>query len=166
VPVGRTEQISFSDELSRADYGTRSYPGDLPWCGVGDAEAVLKTAVILRSQPLPIIQARILVGTDTAKAAVLGRDLGDRVTVVEAETVTDGPFFIESIAHEVTGPFDHAVMFGLEAAPVQRTPAVRLNVSGPLGSGYLTNTMIDPQHLLILGDNTAGHRLGESMLAA
>jgi hypothetical protein len=165
VTVRQTEQVSATDEMSRADYGTKTFPGDLPWCGPGDAAAVLKTAVTLRAQPLPIIRTRILIGNDTNKMSLLTRDLSDRVTVIEAETSTNGPFYIETIAHEAQGPFDHAIIVGLEAGPVQVSPAIRLNTSGLLGSAYLTNTAIDPENLIILGSNVSGHRLGEGHLA-
>lgn len=117
VQVAYTVQVLAEDADSIAEYGRRSFPDDLPWCGVADAQAVLDTAVAMRSRPLPIITARFQVGNKASKAAqLLSRDLSDRVTVIEPETYTDGDFFIESIAHDISSEFDHAVTFGLEAA--------------------------------------------------
>jgi hypothetical protein len=131
VTVTHTIQVSASDVASIADFGPRSFPGDLPWCGVGDAQAVLDTAVAIRSQPLPIISARFVAGANIAKAAaILTRDLSDRVTVVEPETVVNGDFYVESIGHELTGEHDHAVVFGLEAVQIPITPVFRFDMAG------------------------------------
>jgi hypothetical protein len=131
VTVAYTVQVSASDVASIADFGPRSFPGDLPWCGPYDAQAVLDTAVAIRSQPLPILTVKFLVGVNTTKAnALLARDLSDRVTIVEPETAVSGDFYIESIGHEFTGEFDHAVTFGLEAVQIPVTPVFRFDVAG------------------------------------
>lgn len=131
VTVAYTVQVSASDVASIADFGPRSFPGDLPWCGVADAQAVLDTAVAIRSQPLPIITCRFVIGANTMKAAqILARDLSDRVTVIEPETAVNGDFYVESIAHELTGEFDHTVVFGLEAVQVPVSPVFRFDAAG------------------------------------
>ena len=131
VTVAYTVQVSASDVASIADFGPRSFPGDLPWCGPYDAQAVLDTAVAIRSQPLPILTVKFLVGVNTTKAnALLARDLSDRVTIVEPETAVSGDFYIESIGHEFTGEHDHAVTFGLEAVQIPVIPVFRFDVAG------------------------------------
>jgi hypothetical protein len=119
VTVAYTTQVTASDAESIGEYGSRSFPGDLPWCGIYDAQAVLETAVSLRAEPLPIVSARFMIGTNTERVtAILPRDLSDRVTVIEPETALAGDFYVESIAHEITRhETDHSVTFGLEAVP-------------------------------------------------
>jgi hypothetical protein len=168
VTVAYTVQVQAEDSESIAEYGRRNFADDLPWCGVGDAEAVLSTAVALRSQPLPIITARFLVGTNATKAAqILSRDLSDLVTVIEPETYTDGDFYIESIAHELTSEHDHAVTFGLEAAPVVAENVALTDVAGRGADQGTTDTGINDPATIILTDSTdVGHRLDEGRTAA
>ncbi len=131
VTVAYTVDVSASDVASIADYGPRSFPGDLPWCNPYDAQAVLDTAVALRSRPLPIISTRFMVGNNTTKAAaILARDLSDRVTVIEPETAINGDFYVETIGHDLTGTHDHEVTFGLEAVQTAITPVFRFDVAG------------------------------------
>ena len=165
VSVAYTVEVAVRAEQSINEFGVRSMPGDLPWCNQWDAKAVLDTAVTLRSQPLPVVSATFLIANAARANMLLPLNLSDRITIVEPETALNHPFFIENSGHSLTADFDHEVTFGAEAAPVQRTPAVRLNVSGPLGFGYLTNPAQDAQHLMILGSNVSGHRLGEGILA-
>jgi hypothetical protein len=165
VTVAYTVQVSASDTASIDDFGSRAFPGDLPWCGPGDAEAVLTTAVAQRAQPLPIVQARFMVGNNTAKAgAILARDLSDRVTVIEPETVLSADFYVESIGHELSGPHDHSVTFGLEAAPTLPSPVFRLDTAGAgADQGLLGGGFDDPSNSLILDSAVAGHRLNEGV---
>jgi hypothetical protein len=168
VTVAYTVQVSASDSTSMADYGPRSFPGDLPWCGVGDAEAVLSTTVVQRCQPLPILQVRFLVGVNTAKvAAILARDLSDRVTVTEPETALSAvDFYVESIGHEFTGEYDHAVTFGLEAAPIPPSPTFQLDTAGAgADNGKLGGGFDDPSNILILDSAVAAHCLDAGVLA-
>lgn len=146
VRTAYTIQVAASNASSITDYGSRSYPGDLPFCGIHDAQAVLETAVRLRAQPLPIVQARFMVGTNERRAArILGRDLSDRVTVVETQTALNDDFYIESIAHDASSEHDHAVTFGLEMVP-------------PAGD-------VTSSNVFIIGSNVSGHRIGEGKLA-
>lgn len=143
-----TMQVAASDAGSIADYGSRSFPGDLPFCNQYDAQAVLDTAVELRSEPLPVINTKFMIGgfNTTRAAATLSRDLSDRVTVVEPETVLNDDFYIESIAHDFTGQHDHTITFGLEAVP-------------PAGAVTAAN-------VFLIGSAVSGHRIGTGKLAS
>jgi hypothetical protein len=165
VTVAYSVQVSSSDSTSIASFGSRSFPGDLPWCGPDDAQAVLETTVSQRSQPLPVLSARFVIGNNLAKAAaILVRDLSDRVTVVEPETALNNDVYVESIAHELTGTFDHAVTFGLELAPTLPTNIFQLDVSGHgADQGILGGGFDDPSNILILDSTVAGHRLDEGL---
>lgn len=146
IPVTHSIQVNVADAVSVDDYGSRSFPSDLPWCNQYDAEAVMATAVEFRAQPLPIVQAEFQIATPAKAEMLLDRDLSDLVTVYETETELDGDnFFVESITHEVMGDFDHRIIFGIEAAP---------------------ELTITPDSILILDSAVVGHRLGEGVLAA
>jgi hypothetical protein len=145
VQVSYTQQVTRSDTGSIADYGKRAFPSDLPWCGVEDAKAVLDAAIAQRSEALPIVTVKFVVGFNLDRAAeVLTLDLSDRVTIEEPETGLSDDFYIESIRHELTGEHDHTVTFGLELCPTDAP---------------------DPDNILILDSNVAGHRLNSGYLA-
>lgn len=146
VQTAYTVQVAASDAVSIADYGARSFPGDLPFCNQYDAQAVLNTAVEIRSQSLPVITARFMVGKNVDRAVkVLTRDLSDRVTIIEPETVLNDDFYVESIAHELTGEHDHSVTVGLEAVP-------------PDGAVTASN-------VFLIGGGV-GHQIGDGVLAS
>lgn len=147
VQVAYTVQVTASDAVSIADYGQRSFPGDLPFCNQYDAQAVLDTAVQLRSEPLPVLSVRFVIGgsNTTRAAATLSRDLSDRVTIVESETVLNDDFYVESIAHEIISEFDHSIIFGAEAVP-------------PDG-------IVTAANVFLIGGGV-GHQIGDGVLAS
>jgi hypothetical protein len=163
VTVAYTVQVSASDSQSISDYGSRSFPGDLPWCNPADAQSILSLAVAQRAEPLPILSVRFLVGANASKAAmVLSRDLSDRVTVIEPETVTNSDFYVESISHELTGERDHAVTLGLEAAPTQPAPLFRFDTAGAgFDQGKWGKGLDDPA--TIFQFDTPGHGFDQGM---
>ena len=168
LTVAYTTQVSAVDVQSVSDYGARAYPHDLPWCGPGDALAVVEKAVALRSQPLPVVSARFLIGHNGAKATqLLGRDLSDRVTIIEPETAIAGDFYIESIRHELTGPEDHVITFGLEAVPNQpaATNEFRFDTSGSGFDQGVFSTGLDSAGLMFRFD-TAGQGFNQAVFAA
>jgi hypothetical protein len=167
VSVNYSVQVSASDAGSISDYGQRSYPNDLPWCNPYDAQAVLAAAVAQRAQPAPIVSVRFMIGNNAARgAAILARDLSDRVTISETETALNDDFYIESFQHELTSQYDHSVTVGLEMAPVQPSPAFQLDTAGAgADQGKLVGGYSNPANILILSSTVSGHRLGEGVLA-
>jgi hypothetical protein len=166
--VTQSIQISASDAGSISDYGRREYPGDLPWCNRYDAEAVLNTTVANRAQPAPIIQARFVIPSSdpTKAAAILARDLSDRVTIVEAETVTNSDFYVESIAHELTSELDHAVTFGTEAVPTTIGVPFRFDTSGAgFDDGSFTFGIDDPATMFRFDAVSSGHFFNDGFFA-
>ena len=145
VQTAYTVQVTASDATSITDYGLRSFPGDLPFCNQYDAQAILDTAVEMRAQPLPVLSVRLVVANESWADPVLSRDLSDRLTIVEAETVLNTDFYLESIAHEFASDYDHAVVAGLEAVP-------------PDGDTTASN-------IFLLGSSAVGHRLGTGVFA-
>jgi hypothetical protein len=167
VPVAYTVQVSVRDQDSIDDYGPVSFPTDLPWCNQYDAEAILATAVATRAQPLPIVQARFMVGNDLAKVPLLARDLSDLVTLVEPETATNGDFHIETISHTLTGAYDHEITFGLEEAPSEPANVARADWAGVgAGQGVAGGGLDDPNLVVIVDSVVAGHRIGEGVTSA
>jgi hypothetical protein len=169
VTVAYTVQVSAEDTASTADFGPRSFPGDLPWCNPYDADAVLTTTVAQRAQPLPIISARFMIGNSPIKvASILSRDLSDRVTVIEPETALNGDFYVENIAHQLTGTYDHEVTLGLEAVPQEITTVVfQLDTAGHgADNGKLDVGVGNSATILLLDSAGAGHLLDAGLLAA
>jgi hypothetical protein len=119
VTVANTITVSATpDAPSTADYGKKAFSLDAPWCNSYDAQAILDQIVSDRAQPLPVVTTKVLVGRDVATAAaILSRDLSDRVRVKETQTLLDDDFFIESIQHDLSGEHDHEVTFALEHVP-------------------------------------------------
>ena len=133
VPVVNRVTVSVSNSQSINDYGARGLPNgaDLPFVSPYDARSILGQIVATRAQPLTQLQARFVIAKDAAQAAaLLPRNLSDRVTVVEPGSLVNGDFFIESIAHRLSGEDDHEVIFGLEAAPTPISPVFRFNTTG------------------------------------
>lgn len=146
IQTAFTTQVSVSDAASIADYGPRSFPNDLPWCSLRDAEAILGLAVAMHAQPLPVVVATFQCYVDRSLGEfVLTRDMSDRVHITETESMLDSAFYLESIAHRVSSEYDHEVTMELEAVPASEPD-------------YAT--------ILILDSNVPGHRLDEGVLVA
>lgn len=167
VPVGYSVNVSAESPDSKEEYRSRSLPNELPWAGPGDAQAICDLTVAQRDEPLARVTCRFMVGAnDTRAAAVLSRNLSDRVTVVEPETGIDGDFFIEAIRHEFTSELDHVVIFDLEAAPMTLDGVFRFDVSGAgFDDGVFGNGLDDPANLFRF-DGTSGHRFDEGVFAS
>lgn len=166
VSVSHTVQVSASDLASIDEFGRKSFPNDLPWCGPEDAEAILETVVAQRAWPVPVVTARFVCGNITGRsAAVLARDLSDRVRVVETETLLDADFYLESITHEFSGDHDHAVTFGLEGVTTPVSSVLRFDNAGQgFGQGKFGTGVDDPVNMLRF-DSTSGHRFDEGVFA-
>ncbi|MFC5744838.1 hypothetical protein [Actinomadura rugatobispora] len=130
VAVRRTVQVQQEDTASRDKYGQRSLPYEAPWAGVTDAEAIAQIIVGARSERLPTVEILFSDSSNPLRMAQqFGRDLSDRVHLTEAETGLDTDFFIEKIAHRVSGGGFVATTFGCEKAAVQPTGVFTFNDS-------------------------------------
>lgn len=131
VAVVSTFQVAAEDAVSISRYGRRSYSQDAPWAGIHDARAIAEVLLGYRAERLPIITFRMVNGNDTRLTQMLSRDLSDRITVVDAETGLNDPFFIERIEHTVTeaGLF-HETTFGCEKTPTQVDNVFRFDTTG------------------------------------
>lgn len=132
LPVQRTIQVVERDGGSITTYGERSGGTDAPWAGVHDARAVALAILAQRSEYLPTVTFTLEGGDDdTVIAQQLDRDLSDRITVVETQTVQNGPYFIESIKHQISGGGSWlTTVVGCEKARDQVTSVFRFDTTG------------------------------------
>lgn len=104
--VTRSVTVTASDATSIINYNVRTYNPEIPWAPVEDAQAIANMIVDSRKDKLPVIQV-LLKGKDATLVASritqqLTRDIGDRITVSEPETVTNADYWIEQIEHTLT----------------------------------------------------------------
>lgn len=165
VRVAYTTQVATTDTTSVIDYGSREYSDPPGWGTPDGVEAVLETTVAQRAQPLPVLSVKFQVGSAAPSSrivAVLARNIGDRVTVIEPETQVSGDFWIERIDHQINGEVDHVVTFGLEAVPTQPTAVFILGSAtrGVLGTNRLGRQGLDdPATVFVLGSGVLGTNL-------
>ena len=169
-PVARTYKVTSTNGSSVSKYGV-VHPTDTSfvpkWAGVNDAEAIGDIIVAQRGERLPVMTITVKNANDTRKVQILSRKLGDRVTIVEAETSTNHAHHIERIEHGVglAGKY-HEVRFGCERMQSDNSNQFTFDVAGKgfdqgeLGPGGFD----DPATLFILDDATAGHRLDSGKL--
>jgi hypothetical protein len=123
VSVARTWKVLVEDKASISANGLKSFTSEIPLVNVHDAAAIGAILVGQRSERLPVVTLDVNNGNAARMAQVLGRDLSDRVHVVESETFTDHPFYIEQIEHNVEQiGHSHVATFGMERAREQVTP--------------------------------------------
>jgi len=165
--VRRTVQIHAEDSTSISKHGRRSLPSEAgaPWAGVHDAAALADIVLAHRAERLPVVRVRLVSANDTRLAQMLGRDLSDRVTIIDAETGLNGEFFIERIEHEVSEGLVHSTVFGCEAVAELPSNLFTFDVAGKgfndgvFGLGGLS----DPDSLFRF--DTAGQGFNQGLLA-
>jgi hypothetical protein len=139
------------------------------WAGMYDTQAIVALTLAQRAERLPTISVSMVSANAARLAQQLGRDLSDRVHVVEPETGLDADCWVEQIQHSIgQGGLEHRTTFGLEKAPAQTTGALVLGSAtlGLLGAGKLARRgFADPASILTLSSATLGV-LGTQILAA
>jgi hypothetical protein len=139
------------------------------WAGMYDTQAIVALTLAQRAERLPTISVSMVSANAARLAQQLGRDLSDRVHVVEPETGLDADCWVEQIQHSIgQGGLEHRTTFGLEKAPAQTTGALVLGSAtlGLLGAGKLARRgFADPASILTLSSATLGV-LGAQILAA
>lgn len=123
VAVARTWKVLVEDPVSIKANGLKSFTTEIPLVNVHDAAAVGAILVGQRAERLPVVTLSVNNGNAERMAQILGRDLSDRVHVVESETFTDHPFYIEQIEHNIEQVgHSHIATFGMERAREQVVP--------------------------------------------
>ena len=72
VVTAYSVQVAASDVESVAEYGTRTFPAELPWCNEYDTRAVLSSTIARYAHPRPVITAPFVVGMDSTKFSAAG----------------------------------------------------------------------------------------------
>lgn len=163
--VARTK-VTVEDSASIAQNGRRSYPGSAPNIGVHDALAVATLIVGQRSTRLPIVKIRLINGNATLLAQQLGRDLSDRVTIVDSETGLNADFYLEQIRHDIseTG-LRLDTTFGCEKVRPVPSGLFTFDVSGAgFGQGSFGASGLDSPTSVFRFD-TAGQGFDQGLLA-
>jgi hypothetical protein len=156
-----TVQVEAEDTVSIGRYGRRSWPsGRNPTlASLADAQAIAEVILTQRAERLPTVSVRLANGSDTQLAEILGRDLSDRVRIIDAETGLDGEFYIEQIQHEISnaGHF-HIATFGCEKIPVPAANPFTFNLTGAgFDDGTFGDTGLDdPDTVFIFDHATQG----------
>jgi hypothetical protein len=122
VRVVNTIKVELQDGVSISEHGEKSYPDTAPWTGPNDAFALATLIIQHYAERLPIIQLRVVSENPSHWKQVVGRSIGDRITVQYDEMGMNADFFIESITHTIERIWTdrapvHAVVFGCERCP-------------------------------------------------
>lgn len=149
-----TARVEAEESTSIARYGRRSLSSlrQPVWASANDAIAIADLVLAQRAERLPVVTITLRGGNTTRLAQQLGRDLSDRVTIIEADTGLDGEFFIEQISHDA----DAALLtttFACEMAPSVPADVLVLDDAalGLLGTGTLGGSGVsDPDTVFVL----------------
>lgn len=165
VEVRRTVQVHVEDSVSIDRYGRRTGSINAPFANVHDALAIAEIILAHRAERLPIVQMLVINKTVERLTEQLGRDLSDRITIVEPELGLNDDFYIEQIAHHSIGSFRHETTFGCEQAPTQIDSAFTFDVAGRgFGDGkFGLGGLSDPDNIFRF--DTAGQGFDDGLLA-
>jgi hypothetical protein len=95
---------TINDSTSQADYGIREDEFDSELLDtVEDASNRSRYLLARHKDPRAEIVVKLRPDTDAKLAAMLGKEISDRITVIEPQTAVNGDFFIEKIRHSL-GP--------------------------------------------------------------
>ena len=121
VTVDSSTDLSQSVDVTTSQdrYGVRTYAlpvrAELP---INTAQDFCNAVVSRYQAPRATVQLTLNNGNDTRLTQALSREISDRLTVVEAQSVISDDFFIEQIAHQArAGGRHHLTTFSCEKAP-------------------------------------------------
>jgi hypothetical protein len=163
--VGRSK-VLVEDTTSIAANGRRSFGGSVPDIGVHDALAVATLIVGQRATRMPIVRMQVTNANATILAQQLGRDLSDRVTIVDSESGINADFYVEQISHEIseTG-LQLITTFGCEKARTVPSGLFRFDTSGAgFGQGAFGPSGLDVPTSVFRFDTT-GQGFDQGLLA-
>lgn len=107
---------TIDTSVSQTRYGRRTYP--LPTraeVSLSTAQDFCNAVVGIYQAPRPQVSLALNNGTAARLAQALGREISDRVTIVEAQTAVNHDYFVEQIAHRFV-EYSHVTTLGLEKA--------------------------------------------------
>jgi len=119
---------TWTDYVSATNYGYSDYPTiDSPYINnAAQGTALAQWLVSQTKDPTPPVRSLRLTAnrSDALMAFGLARDLGDRITVVDAQIAGTADFYIEGIDHIIrNGGKLHEVAYSLSAVP-ERPPII------------------------------------------
>jgi hypothetical protein len=148
--------VTLEDSTSIATHGRRTYSGSAPHTNVHDALAVAQLVIGQRSTRLPIARIRVVNSSATQVQQQLGRDLSDRIHIIEPQTGLDTPFYIEHISHVVSNNgVVHETVFGCEK--VRELPATTFrfdSATAGFNDGLFAPTALDDPSTVFRFDTT------------
>jgi hypothetical protein len=160
-----TAVVTAEDSTSIASYGRRSLPDARSpvWAGPHDARAIAQLILAKRADRVPTISVTFPGGNPSRLAQQFGRNLSDRVRVIESHTGLNADCYIEQISHTIgQGGLQHSTTFGLEKAAGQPTAVFVLGVAGRgvLGTNQIGRAGLDdPATVFVLGADIIGTNL-------
>lgn len=121
IGVKNTITVKYNDAGSQSENGIRNLQ-DAEIENMGnqhDALAIAKIIVAQRGQRVPVVSITVNNGNDKRTAQILGRQLSDRIHIIEPEqTFLHHDFFIDRIEHSIAAAGkDHRATFVCERAP-------------------------------------------------
>lgn len=157
--VVTTLQVTVENADSIARVGLRSWPSDRApaWAGIHDARAIGNIIIAQRADRLPTAQITMQGGVPQRLLQQLGRNLSDRVTIVNTVTGLNAEHWIEQIKH--TAGVDLVTVFGCDRVPSQAANVFVLGSAtrGVLGTNRLGKTGLDdPATVFVLGTSVLG----------
>jgi hypothetical protein len=168
VTVSRTVQIEKDEPTSVIAYGLKTWPDTAKLACIEDARAVGDIVLSYRAERLPIVSFDIIGDRDSRLEQCLGRDLSDRVSLVDGETGLDRDFFIEQIAHKIPlGGLFHITTFGCEAVPAPAdTPFIFDDANnGKFGTGKFASMPLDEATGIFIFDHATQGKFGTGKFA-
>jgi hypothetical protein len=168
VPIARTVTVERSEPTSIASYGLKVWPGSSELACLEDAKAVGDIVLSYRSERLPIVSLTMIGDRDSRLEQCLGRDISDRITVVDGETGLNRDFFIEQIQHRIPlGGLMHVTTFGCEAVPAPGVSPFTFDdaVNGKFGTGRFATLPLDEPTGIFIFDHATQGKFGTGKFA-
>jgi hypothetical protein len=168
VTVSRTVQIEKNEPTSVIAYGLKTWPDNSKLACLEDARAVGDIILSYRAERLPIVSFDIIGDRDSRLGQCLGRDLSDRVSLVDGETGLNRDFFIEQIAHKIPlGGLFHITTFGCEAVPAPADSPFTFDdaTNGKFGTGKFASMPLDEPTGIFIFDHATQGKFGTGKFA-
>jgi hypothetical protein len=102
LPIASTVQVATTDPASIAKYGASSWPEELPWAGVYDAQAIGSRIVAAYADNRPRVSFTIVNFSERYTAKMLSLDIGHRITIRNDVLGVNRDFFVEQLEHRIS----------------------------------------------------------------
>lgn len=168
VPVVRTVRIEEQQDTSIVRYGRKSYPDNAKLASLEDARALADITLSYRSERLPTFQFTIIGDRDARLDQGFGRNLSDRITIVNAELGMNRDFYIEQIDHVLPlGGLFPRTTFGCEATPPQADSPFTFDDAtlGKFGTGKFGSAPLDVASTIFIFDHATQGKFGTGLFA-